>query len=47
MRIKRTISVLKNAAAIGNFNNDGAKGEKSLAVGMDVHANGATSVAVG
>ena len=37
----------KNAAAIGNFNNDGAKGEKSLAVGMDVHANGATSVAVG
>ena len=37
----------KNAAAIGNFNNDAAKGEKSLAVGMDVHANGATSVAVG
>ena len=37
----------KNAAATGNFNNDGAKGEKSLAVGMDVHANGATSVAVG
>ena len=37
----------KNAAATGNFNNDGAKGEKSLAVGMDVHADGATSVAVG
>ena len=37
----------KNAAVTGNFNNDGAKGEKSLAVGMDVHADGATSVAVG
>ena len=37
----------KNAAATGNFNNDGAKGEKSLAVGMDVHAAGETSVAVG
>lgn len=37
----------KNAAVTGNFNNDAAKGEKSLAVGMDVHADGATSVAVG
>lgn len=37
----------KNAAVTGNFNNDGAKGEKSLAVGMDVHADGDTSVAVG
>lgn len=37
----------KNAAVTGNFDNDGAKGEKSLAVGMDVHADGDTSVAVG
>lgn len=36
-----------NTARTGNFDNDGAKGDKSLAVGIDVHADGATSVAVG
>ncbi len=36
-----------NTGRTGNFDNDGAKGDKSLAVGMDVHADGATSVAVG
>jgi len=36
-----------NTQRTGNFDNDGAKGEKALAVGIDVHADGATSVAVG
>lgn len=38
---------VKNTSPQGNVNNDAAKGERSLAVGMDVRADGQDSTALG